>query len=715
MKHQREFKLPPCGMYIGSGIYNADTNYLICTGRVHTTWVPQRNTWLEMIDKVIADNQGNLLQLWPFSGELSPFIFAQHHALEDIGIAPPEPDWVNGKNLTVDECFDREQYADRLGAGIFKFVQQVAAKGLYSTLIYAKAHPQWSQRLQEAGDSYLGYDFGECFTYDLREVSIAGKDLRAITLQQLADDLVRQVRASVEERHSGGWGNVMATSSDFHLDYEILGGADIPLVEDFAFSHLNISSALSRGLYRQYGLPTWGSHLAHEHYSWIPYSSPYKFPLLRAAMYQKYMAGCKILLNESGNWFLQAQLVTDSPMFDTPRIEPGGPIHQRKPEWAIPHLEAARESYQHIDYNSPIARAYRKEISDFYDFVKEKGTPAGQPESTLAIIKGNNDLSSHEYHPNAPIAGAFALADENPNWFNGAPERGWNIVKKVFYPRPEVLAPHLNRFLSGTPYGQVDIVSFAQPDVSAQFLSANYKALLFSGWNTATLHQYETLTQYVRDGGVLFIAIPHLSTNITRDYNAYTVDELVNNGDFSELCGVKVRGRGRRFYWATAPDRKGELGFEFPRRFGIMTTCMGDIEITDPDAEILAVDDEEMYPVLLRRKLGQGTVYFLNSWAYPGAMDADEGPGSTLGSPGLIGYIYRHIARIYARGTVWITDDGQDAGAECDYIAHSYFPESGQVCLHNIDFDHPHHFFLHSPTGSEEITLRAGEFRMRSV
>jgi hypothetical protein len=145
-----------------------------------------------------------------------------------------------------------------------------------------------------------------------------------------------------------------------------------------------------------------------------------------------------------------------------------------------------------------------------------------------------------------------------------------------------------------------------------------------------------------------------------------------------------------------------------------MTTCMGDIEITDPEAETLAVDDEEMYPVLLRRRCGKGTVYFLNSWAYPGAMDVDEGPGATIGSTGMIGYVYRHIAR-QTRGSVWITDDRQDAGPECSYVCYSYFPEDGSLCLQNIDFKQPHGAFLHGFGRTERFDLEPGEFRLQKI
>jgi hypothetical protein len=712
MAGSRKIALPPCGLFVGTGIMNSKADYLIGSGRTFTVWCPQLFSPLELLDKIREDNQGNLVQYWGFSGGLSPVTFARHHALEDIGVTPPEPDWENKKFLKVEDWVKPGQYADRFGAGVLKFVKTAAEKGIYTILLYTEAGPAWSKQFKKAGGAhYLGYDFGERFTFRLEEEHLGKKTrLDKVTLKTLADDFIARVKKHVDERHAAGWGNVMATSGNFYLDYEIAAGTEVPLSEDFGFSHINMASALSRGLYRQYDLPIWGAHMAHEHYSWIPYSSPHKFALLRAAFFQKYMAGAKIILNESGGWYLEACLVPDSPMFETPRVELGGRISNRDPYLSAPFVQEARKTYGKINYHSPVAKQYRKVISDFYDYVKANGTPAGQPETTIALAKGNYDLCSHEYSPNGVIAGMYRLAEQNPLWNYGAPERGWNIVKKVFFPRPPVLAPWLNRFLSGTPYGMADVVSFARDHATAKFLK-RYKALLFSGWNTASDKQYAELIRYVRGGGILFISIPHLSTNVSRNYAGYGVEELVNGGDFSALCGVKVKGKGRRYYWATAPDRTGELGFVHPRRFGIMAHCMGEIEITDPRAETLVVDDEEMAPILIRRKLGKGSVYFLNTWVYPGAMDMDEGPGATVGSPGLVGFIYRHIARL-ARGRVWITDDGQDAGAECDYIAYSYFPESGQICLQNVDFERPHRGFLHQAGTAEPIELAPAEFRL---
>ncbi len=707
--------LPPCGIFIGTGVYAMSADCLLSTLLTHQAWTPQTDLPLQMIDRIIADNQGNLAQLWGYARGYAPSILAQwFYALDEIGVQVPEPNWDTGENLLPADCPQLKEHADRYGAGLIRFVKAAAQRGLWTVFIYTDATPQWSARLHELGDRYLGYDFGERFTFRIDDHMQQGRRLEDVTLQTLADDLIAQVRQHVEERRAAGWGNILATSSNFHVDYEIVAGADVPLVEDFAFRHLNMASALSRGLYRQFDLPLWGSHMAHEHYSWIPLHSERKFDLLRAAMVQKYMAGCKMIINESGNWFVEASLCEDSPKFEFPAV----PLSPSEVSWGgkaplkyIPFIEEARKHYDRINYDAEPCRRYRKVISDFYDFVKAHGTPEGQPETTLAIVKGNYDLCNHTFSPNNAVAGAYPLADLNNAWFEAAPEWGWNIIKEVFFPLRQVLGQYPNHFLSGTPHGMVDIVTFARDHVDAAFLGAHYKALLFAGWNTCSVKQYDVLKAYVEQGGTLFVSIPHLSTNVRRNYTSYGVDELVNGGDFSDLCGVRVIGRGERFYWATVPRGSTALGVHFPRRFGIMATRMGRIEVTDPLVQPLVVDDEQGLPLLLHRRCGKGQVYFLNSWAYPGAMNTEDGPGARVPAKGLIATIYRHIAA-QARGRVWI-EPASGEGDDCDYVAYAYFPHSDTLCLHNVDFDHPRQVALHQSARREQMTLEPGQFLMR--
>jgi hypothetical protein len=306
------------------------------------------------------------------------------------------------------------------------------------------------------------------------------------------------------------------------------------------------------------------------------------------------------------------------------------------------------------------------------------------------------------------IAGAYKIAEKNPLWYEGMPERSWEIFRKVFYPLKNVLGDYVNSFFSGTPYGMTDIVSFAG-ELTPEFLGEQYKALLFTGWNTANENQYEILKKYVYNGGTLFISIPHLSTNKTRNYTNYPVSELINNGDFSELCGLKVKGRGKQIYWMLTSDNN-TLNLPKHMHFGPALTHLGDIEITG-NPEVIAVHDESFAPALLLNKYGKGKVYFLNTWEYPGAMDAHSGPGAEIDSSGLVGKVYKKIA-LDCKGTAFITDDGIAPGKNCEHITYSYFPSNDKVYLMNIDFNQPHEFFLHVKGTKTHIKMEPLQFKI---
>lgn len=714
-------KLPPCGIFIGSGIYPTDNNTLLCTMLGHYTWQCQHYEVMEQIEKIIDDNQGNLAQVWGIPRGFSPKLQADwFYALDEIGIDIPAPDWKNFKNLLMEEYKDVfDAHKDRMGAGLVRFIREAKKRDIYTCLIYTKAEPEWIRKMhEEGGNYYLGYDFGERFTFRLDPEKHGRKE--SVSLTELADDLVSRVQEHTEERHKDGWGLVMATSSNFHLDYEVIGGADVPVIEDFAFQNLNVASALSRGLYRQHDLALWGSHLAHEHYSWLPNNEHYRWDTLRAAFYMKYMAGSKMIINESGNWFVEHTLAPDSPKFCMPQtarqhvgiIGWGGAkdLIKNNPQLHNELLKEAQPYFPRLNYESPVCRKYRKVISDFWDFVKKNGTPDGQPETVLALIKGNNDLSSASDNANYAIAGMYPLAEKNPCWYHSLPERGWNTAKDIFFPCENITGENINIQISGTPYGQVDIVSFAKDAVDAEFLAKQYKAMMFTGWNTCSDKQYQILTDYVKAGGTLFVSVAQLSKNDTRDFD-FDKSELVNNGDFSELCGFKVKGKGGRTYWVTAPIGKKELTLRFPQRYGILCTPLADIEPTDPDLDVLVVDDEVERPVVTMHRLGKGKVYTLAAWSYPGAFDVDEGPGSKPGTHGLLGDVYRYIAE-NNRPDVYVTDDGVTTGKTCRKIDFSYFPDCGKICLLNLDSDNAVEFSLHHFGMIDRIHLEPGEFRM---
>ena len=672
------FVLPKEGLYLSSGVYRSPGRLLWQGGLSHTEWSPARPAIGDIPALAKRTNQGNALQFWQSGDQLTNLVALTYE---------------NGLAAMTFAC--------------------------------SSASPEQVRWMSEHGN-LLCYDLHEMFSFGLYddEMNLYKNTPQAIlekyTLAKSAEDLLAKVRKTVEAKHAAGWKTLTSSSGSFHLDYLMLGGLDLPGLEFYPFPDTSLGMSLCRGMARQYGAPAWHAYLAHDWYSYLPHTNPHKMDSLLMMLRLQYMGGAKIVTLESGNWWLQSNLCEDSPQSFLPAK--GGRLVSAT--WmsdeevanvvtAEEELEARRK-FSWIDDRSPVATKYRRIMSEFWDFCRENPAPKGQPEATVALVKGNLDIASDDLTC-SPVANAYRIAEIDHHWMLGAPEKSWNVVKGVFYPKPENVAPNRNLFYSASPYGQVDVVSFAGDKVTADYLSRNYKALIFSGWNTCSPKQYRVLCDYVKRGGRLCLAIPHLSTNDRRNYDFFKKEELVNGGDFSDLCGLKVTRMGPRFYWATGASReKNCLGLKARRRYGIMGVPLGELEFTGPkeNYEFLAIDDESAKPVIVRCKCGKGEVYFLNVWHYPSEANRDDGAGAMLNSKGLVGELYAHIARI-SRGNVWITgSDFIRPDEDCNWINYSYFPEAGRICLMNLDYDRERKCVLNWFGEKDFITLKPGEFRL---
>jgi hypothetical protein len=192
-------KLPSCGLFLGAGVYNQQTGMLVCSGKAFTYWVPDNPSPYETIDKVVEENQGNTIQFWP---EAVPHPQKEQLSLRAGGYRHrnTEPDWENHKNLSIDEFKEFKTHASRRGAGLLKFAKEAKKKGIYTTFIYSDSEPEWSQQLKDLGEYYIGYDFGERFSFAFNDTLTKGKDLSKFTLKELADELMRIVKKHVDDR-----------------------------------------------------------------------------------------------------------------------------------------------------------------------------------------------------------------------------------------------------------------------------------------------------------------------------------------------------------------------------------------------------------------------------------------------------------------------------------------------------------------------------------
>lgn len=702
-------------MFIGVPVYMDRGDYIFqTTGPFYTSWVADEHDSEWYLNKIISENQGNLVVLW--DGGATKYQLkaaAAHLALEDIGISIPEPDWENGKYLVPNDFPPiAEHFNERCGAGFHKFVKQAANLGLFVYSMYTDANAVYTEKIVSE-KQFIGYNAGEAFAFRLDpKFGADEKTASTFTLETAADGFRNSIKQYFQTRRDNGWDTFLVTSGSFHVDFEIASGGNdvIPHIEGFAFRNLNFGMSLCRGIYKQCSLPLWGCYLAHEHYAYLPYDFPQRWQGLDAAYYLAYMNGSKVSVQECGSWWQQSDHIPDTPMHKVPKFD-AGDISINNPHDYKHLVKEARKHYPAIGYDSEVCKKYRKSVSDFYNYIKENGTPEGQPEITFAALKGRYDFCSAEYSPNSAIASAYPVAEHNLAWFENHPEKSWQAFRNAIFPENNSFTPYRNAHFTGTPYGLCDIVSFAAP-LTAEYLINNYKVLMFAGWHSAKEEDYNILKEYVAAGGILFLSIAHLSKNIKRNFISYSKDELVNNGDFSELCGVKIKGRGTRYYWALMQENNPIVNSStsWRTKYGVLCTHLGDIEITD-DIEILATDDEQFKPLLISHKYGKGEVIFLNSWEYPGALDANDAPGARTDDIGFPGQIYKYMAK-RARGNVYITDDYKEPGINCKDITFSYFPSNNKVYMMNCNFTEKRQFILHFLNREIPITLNPHEFKI---
>lgn len=254
-------------------------------------------------------------------------------------------------------------------------------------------------------------------------------------------------------------------------------------------------------------------------------------------------------------------------------------VHHINTEEGLYRMEEYFSSY---DRFSQACQSHSKVQRDFTKFVMTH-TRRGRMNTSIGILHGNNDGWVCFTRRNV-------WAQNGDDWAFSMPEESWDLLK-VFYPDSVLNAiyshPCPNEpqgFYSRTPYGTVDIVPVeAEIDVMKQYCS-----MAFLGYNTATYSQIDTLKEYVRNGGTLLLALPHLFSNTDR-----VGGNLIDNAQ--ELIGVTLNGF-------------------LPTVDGI---TLGDITLSST-AHIADVFNGR--PLVIENSIGDGKVTLVNTREYPAAL-----------------------------------------------------------------------------------------------
>lgn len=141
---------------------------------------------------------------------------------------------------------------------------------------------------------------------------------------------------------------------------------------------------------------------------------------------------------------------------------------------------------------------------------------------------------------------------------------------------------------------------------------------------------YEKLRQYVEGGGCLFMSVPHLTTNESREFLVNNLEplNLLKGGDFSDLFGLRVTGRGDPIHTietvkteGTLPIVTGEWALTGGRYLPLAepTDALVDLaEVEFCGADGVAHDGKSGKPVLARHRLEEGEAYLLLTHDFPG-------------------------------------------------------------------------------------------------
>lgn len=275
-----------------------------------------------------------------------------------------------------------------------------------------------------------------------------------------------------------------------------------------------------------------------------------------------------------------------------------------------------------------LTKGKRDMTRDFYRFVKTHPRK-GAPTRKIAFVEGryaapfNGFICDTDQTPDYAVWGLFGKND--PLWGHRQPEKCRHLLD-VLMPGANVqpLRQDFSRrrfFFSGTPYGDFDEVpTEAKPEYFDR-----YSLLLHLGWNTMIQEDYDKLSRFVEQGGELLIGLPEFSRHVRRDFLADMLDlNLWNDGDLTELCGVRVKGPGAiyRGQWNCA--KREALQGGLPELSGIPNSSpeedgpcrLAQLELSG--AEPYIWDAATGSPLVVRFRKGKGTVYLIAAYAYPG-------------------------------------------------------------------------------------------------
>ncbi|MFC1675782.1 hypothetical protein ACFL3G_01810 [Planctomycetota bacterium] len=396
------------------------------------------------------------------------------------------------------------------------------------------------------------------------------------------------------ERDQASGGTLLNVDSSLVFKHHVAAGIDVLLLEVMPGDPHLMHSAI-RGAARAFD-KNWGAHIAIQAYGGMSFDELYQ-KRWRNSVFYSYISGAGFIYPESGHY---------------------------------KYLNTGRDvnlPFEHKD-----VRRIRDVVRETWQFAKIHRRPAGGPKVSLGIVYGKYDGTPGLWNPYA--WGQYY----DDKWKEGPAERGWRLVDKFYrkedWPKETVQGDM--DFSGNPPYGQYDVV----PIEASLDVLQKYSSLVFLSWNTMTDEIYEKLKSYVAGGGHLVMFLPQLSTHVDRASDL----KLYRGGDFSDLFGVKVTGKGQKSVAGMKCITNSSLeSYRFPlwrtktdpRFIGDYTPA--NVEVTTgrvisgwSDYYYVTKQEVAARPVLIENSLGKGTAFLVTAWEYPGDEGLNKFAGDIL-------------------------------------------------------------------------------------
>lgn len=474
------------------------------------------------------------------------------------------------------------------------------------------------------------------------------KNSESIDMKEAYERYIAFLKSDIDKVKAAGLRPAYGDASGGHRHCYLAGASFIR--SETMVPHTQHICSLARPAAEALGRGDWGVHIAIQHAVQL-YHSEHHLGQYFLSLYQPWMMGASMIYEEDSLFQL---------------------FKEERQCW-----------------DDALTKGKRDMTRDFFRFVKTHPR-LGKPVRSIAFFEGryaapfNGFICGSEQDPHYSVWGKFG--NNAPEWGHGQPEKCRHLLD-VLMPGASVhpLRQRYEKrrfFFSGTPYGDFDQVP---AEVKSDYLN-QYRLLLNFGWNTMIKEDYEKLKNFVEQGGTLFTGIPQFSTHIKRDFLKDMGDlALWDKGDLSELCGVKILGKGKAFngYWNAADREKfinpelSRIPNDSPDEDG--PCALADIEFSG--AETVAWDIDSGQPLIVRHKVGKGQVYLICAWAYPGHETLSE----------LVSSWTAMLAKQY-RGTCYVDD------LSCEVFWNSWQEKNCvKMMLLNTDWA--------SPGGEKKVTV----------